>query len=84
MSVESSLKNLFSLEGKVVMLTGAAGGIGAELARGMAGAGAAMADCDVQGNRLEELKDEFMLVVGHELRNPLQVILGRLQLLEMK
>ena len=34
--------------------------------------------------RLERLKDEFMLVIGHELRNPLQVVLGQAQLISMK
>ncbi len=34
--------------------------------------------------RLERLKDEFMLVVGHELKNPLQVIVSRLCLLRIK
>ena len=34
--------------------------------------------------RLERLKDEFMLVVSHELRNPLQVILGQAQLVSLK
>ncbi|MFH1880861.1 MAG: SDR family NAD(P)-dependent oxidoreductase, partial [Bacillota bacterium] len=52
MSVEANLKNLFSLEGKVVLITGAAGGIGAELAKGMAGVGASIANCDVDEKRL--------------------------------
>jgi len=34
--------------------------------------------------RLERLKDEFMLVISHELRNPLQVILGQAQLMSLK
>jgi gluconate 5-dehydrogenase len=60
MSVESNLRKLFSLEGKVVLLTGAAGGIGSELARGMAGVGAGMALCDVDGKCLKELEDAIL------------------------
>jgi gluconate 5-dehydrogenase len=56
MSVEANLKKLFSLEGKVVLITGAAGGIGAELAKGMAGVGATVANCDVDTKRLQDLE----------------------------
>lgn len=59
MSIESNLKKLFSLEGKVVLLTGAAGGIGMELAKGMAGVGATMCNCDIDRKRLEELDGEI-------------------------
>lgn len=59
MSIESNLKKLFSLEGKVVLLTGAAGGIGMELAKGMAGVGAAMCNCDINRKHLEELDKEI-------------------------
>ena len=57
MSVEANLKKLFSLEGKVVLMTGAAGGIGAELSKGMAGAGASMCNCDISEKGLKELSD---------------------------
>jgi NAD(P)-dependent dehydrogenase (short-subunit alcohol dehydrogenase family) len=63
MSIENNLKNLFSLEGKVVLLTGAAGGIGTELAKGMAGIGAVMCNCDIDKKRLAEL-DEAIKVEG--------------------
>ena len=56
MSVEMFLKNLYSLEGKTVVFTGAAGGIGSELTKGMAKAGASVALCDVNEKRLNELK----------------------------
>lgn len=57
MSVESNLKKLFSLEGKVVLMTGAAGGIGAELSKGMAGIGAIMCNCDISEKGLKALED---------------------------
>lgn len=57
MSVESNLKKLFSLEGKTVLITGAAGGIGAALSKGMAGVGAVMCNCDINRSGLDELGD---------------------------
>ncbi len=59
MSVESHLKELFSLEGKTILLTGAAGGIGGALAKGMAGIGAAVCLCDVSKERLLALEEEI-------------------------
>ena len=43
------------LEGKVAIVTGAAGGIGRELVRGLLGAGAKVAALDVDEKRLDEL-----------------------------
>ena len=43
------------LEGKVAIVTGAAGGIGQELVRGLLGAGARVAALDVDERRLDEL-----------------------------
>lgn len=60
MSVESNLKNLFSLEGKVVLMTGAAGGIGAAISKGLAGIGAIMCNCDVSEKGLDELAQEII------------------------
>ena len=60
MSVESNLKRLFSLEGKVVLMTGAAGGIGTELAKGLAGVGAEVAACDVDIERLKALEEQVV------------------------
>lgn len=60
MSVESNLKNLFSLEGKVVLMTGAAGGIGAAISKGLAGIGAIMCNCDVSEKGLDELANEII------------------------
>lgn len=57
MSSSEYLQKLFSLEGKVVVFTGAAGGIGSELTKGMASAGAALALCDIDKPRLGSLKE---------------------------
>ncbi len=54
MSIGANLEKYFSLEGKVALLTGAAGGIGFELARGLANAGAAVCLCDVRTDGLPQ------------------------------
>lgn len=59
MSIEANLKKLFSLEGKVILITGAAGGIGAALSKGMAGIGAIMCNCDISEKGLKTLADEI-------------------------
>jgi NAD(P)-dependent dehydrogenase (short-subunit alcohol dehydrogenase family) len=51
------LESLFSLKGKVILLTGAAGGIGEALARGLAGAGGSVALCDMNLARCAEIRD---------------------------
>jgi len=56
MSVALNLEKLFSLEGKVVVLTGAAGGIGSVIASGLAMAGGTIALCDINQERLEAVK----------------------------
>jgi 2-deoxy-D-gluconate 3-dehydrogenase len=48
---------LFGLDGRVALVTGASGGIGRELARGLAMAGAALALHGRQVDRLEALRD---------------------------
>lgn len=55
MSVSDTLTNLYSLEGKVILLTGAAGGICSVMAQTLAGAGATMALCDVREDAVQEL-----------------------------
>ena len=47
------------LEGRVVIVTGAGGGIGRELVRGLLGAGAGVAALDIDETRLNELVEEF-------------------------
>ena len=47
---ELAPQNLFNLDGRVVMITGAAGGIGGALARGFAAAGAHLVVCDLSDN----------------------------------
>ncbi len=59
MNIGGYLEKTFSLEGKTVILTGAAGGIGAELARGLANAGGNMILCDIAMDPLEKLASEL-------------------------
>ena len=54
-SATQSLEKLFSLKNKIVLLTGAAGGIGSALAEGFASIGATMALCDLDLNQLNSL-----------------------------
>ncbi|NLC84458.1 MAG: SDR family oxidoreductase [Ruminococcaceae bacterium] len=58
-NIGENLKKQFSLEGKIVLLTGAAGGIGSELAKGLAGAGAQMALADIKLEPLNKLVSEL-------------------------
>jgi gluconate 5-dehydrogenase len=51
---ELAPQQIFSLEGQVVVITGAAGGIGGALARGFAAAGAKLVACDISP-RVHEL-----------------------------
>ncbi|NMB43257.1 MAG: SDR family NAD(P)-dependent oxidoreductase, partial [Clostridiales bacterium] len=59
MSITSYLETMFSLEGKVVMFTGASGGIGSEVAKGMAKAGAHIALCDIDLTQLTKIQKEI-------------------------
>lgn len=58
-SVDEKLRELFSLEEKVVVMTGAAGAIGSALAKGMAEVGARVALCDLNKEGLERVKKEI-------------------------
>jgi len=53
------LQSIFGLDGKVIALTGAAGGIGRELAKGLAFAGAAVALCDVNEQQTKLVESEL-------------------------
>lgn len=59
MNVGENLRKLFSLENKVILLTGATGGIGSELAKGMAQAGGELALCDMDLEKLAGLEKEI-------------------------
>lgn len=64
MDAKEKLAELFSLEGKVIVLTGASGGIGSSLARGMASVGADMVLCDIAEEILYQLRDEILASGG--------------------
>jgi len=57
--IGDNLEKLFSLENKVILLTGAIGGIGSVLAKGLADVGAEMALCDLDKEKLDELAAEI-------------------------
>jgi NAD(P)-dependent dehydrogenase (short-subunit alcohol dehydrogenase family) len=57
--VTDALRELFGLDGRVALVTGASGGIGKELARGLAGAGAKVALSGRDGAKLEALAGEI-------------------------
>ncbi|MBZ4665641.1 glucose 1-dehydrogenase [Mahella sp.] len=59
MSIGENLEKLFSLEGKIILLTGAAGGIGSALAKGLADAGGDMVLCDIAEERLSEVENDI-------------------------
>ncbi len=62
--IGDNLEKLFSLEGKVALVTGAGGGIGAELAKGMADAGAKVALCDIKPEPLKAVQAEIQAAGG--------------------
>lgn len=64
MEEKSYLEELFTLEGKVVIFTGAAGGIGSELCEGLAKAGATVALCDINQKNLDDLKNRIQETGG--------------------
>ncbi|MDF2533539.1 MAG: short-chain dehydrogenase/reductase [Clostridia bacterium] len=59
MSIGNNLEKLFSLEGKVILLTGAVGGIGRVIAKGLSDVGASLALCDIAVNQLEGVSSEL-------------------------
>lgn len=65
MSIGKCLEKIFSLENKVVVLTGAAGGIGSLLAEGLAGVGAQMVLCDISKEGLRRVESNIHLSGNH-------------------
>ena len=59
MSIEKYLTSVFSLEGKVILFTGATGGIGREICKGYAASGADVALADMDAPKLAELEKEI-------------------------
>ena len=73
MSNHSYLENLFSLEGKTVLFTGAGGGIGSAIATGLALAGAHVALCDIDMESLLKVKKEIVMQGGKASRFQLDI-----------
>ncbi|MCI8853603.1 MAG: SDR family oxidoreductase [Lachnospiraceae bacterium] len=59
MDIHEKLQELFSLEGKVILVTGAAGGIFSEVSKGMAQVGGTMALCDFNKDGLGRVEDKI-------------------------
>lgn len=58
--IGKNLEKIFSLEDKVIVLTGATGGIGSVLAKGLASVGADMALCGTSMEKLLKLEQEII------------------------
>ncbi len=65
--VGTYLESLFSLKGKNILVTGAAGGIGEVLARGLANAGGAVALCDLREDAVNRIAGEMPNSTGFGL-----------------
>lgn len=74
MSIGENLEKIFDLRGKVILLTGAIGGIGSVLARGLASVGATMALADVDEAKLGALTAEIAAAGGEARWFPLDVL----------
>ena len=55
--MSTTIENLFSMKGKMVLITGAAGGIGSAFVKAMIEAGAKVACCDINKEGMDELKE---------------------------
>lgn len=64
MNIGKNLEKMFSLEGKTVVMTGAAGGIGSKIAERMAMAGADVALCDINEKNLQEIEMNILKMGG--------------------
>ena len=58
--ISKKLLELFSLENKVVLITGGGGAIGGEMAKSLSQAGAAIALSDVDLNGMQKIADEII------------------------
>ena len=67
------LKSVFSLEGKTALVTGAAGGIGAAISRGLAFAGAEVALCGRTLSKCQALEAEITAAGGRASAHLLDV-----------
>ena len=67
------LKSVFSLEGKTALVTGAAGGIGAAISRGLAFAGAEVALCGRTLSKCQALESEITAAGGRASAHLLDV-----------
>lgn len=59
MDINKNLAKLFSLQEKVILITGAAGSIGSEISYGLASVGASMALCDINKEGLKKVKERI-------------------------
>lgn len=59
MNHSAYLDSVFGLEGKTILVTGAAGGIGAAISKGLADAGAEVALCGRTLSKCQALADEI-------------------------
>ena len=59
MNAETYLNSLFGLEGKTILVTGAAGGIGSAISKGLAAAGAEVALCGRTLSKCQALAEEI-------------------------
>ena len=64
-SVGGYLETLFSLEDKIILFTGATGGLGSAICESYAGAGASMALCDIDEGKLAELENKIKSAGGN-------------------
>jgi 2-deoxy-D-gluconate 3-dehydrogenase len=62
--MNQTLNNLFSLDGRIALVTGASGGIGAAIAEGLAGAGATVALNGRSEERLDEVSERIVTAGG--------------------
>lgn len=62
--IGKNLEKMFSLQGKVIVLTGATGGIGSVLANGLASVGADMVLCGTSIEKLFKLEQEIINCEG--------------------